>query len=156
MVTVLYTASVPGVIFLSALSDHTNVTNVLFISACGSALSVFLVWGFSTSLPVLSIFAILYGFFAGGFISTYAGIVRELRSTCPGADAVSIFGLLSVGRGIGNVICGPLSEVLLGQKSWEHNAVFAYGSKYGTLITFTGITATLTLTPWVMKRLKLS
>jgi MFS family permease len=153
IVALLNTASVPGVVLLSAFCDRTNVTNVIFVSALGSTLSVFLLWGLSTSLPAIIVFAITYGFFAGGFTSTYAGTVKELRRVSTGSDLGSIFGLLSAGRGIGNVICGPISETLLGQGPWYGKALFAYGSAYGPLITFTGITAALTLMPWVTKRL---
>lgn len=153
IVALLNTASVPGVVLLSAFCDRTNVTNVIFISALGSTLSVFLLWGLSTSLPAIIVFAITYGFFAGGFTSTYAGTVKELRRVSTGSDLGSIFGLLSAGRGIGNVICGPISETLLGQDPWYGKALFAYGSAYGPLIAFTGITAALTLIPWVTKRL---
>jgi hypothetical protein len=64
----------------------------------------------------------------------------------------SIMGLLSVGRGIGNVVSGPLSEVLMG---WRGSGLFAYGSEYGSLITFTGITAVVALLPWALKQLRL-
>ena len=66
-----------------------------------------------------------------------------------------MFGLLSMGRGIGNVICGPISETLIERGPWDGKALFAYGSEYGLLIAFTGITATLALTPWVTKALRL-
>ena len=155
MVSLLNTASVPGVVLLSAFCDRTDVTNVIFISAFGSTLSIFLLWGFSTSLPAMIVFAIVYGFFAGGFTSTYAGAVKELTRVSAGSDLGSIFGLLSAGRGIGNVICGPISEALLGQDAWDGKALYAYGSAYGPLIAFTGITAALTLTPWVTRRLHL-
>ena len=153
MVSILNTASVPGVVFLSALCDRTNVTNVVLISAGGSTLAILLLWGFSNSIPMLAVFAIFYGFFAGGFTSTYAGTVKELRQISTGADLGSIFGLLSAGRGIGNVICGPISEAILNEDGWAGKALFAYGSQYGPLIVFTGATAALTLTPWVTKRM---
>jgi len=156
LVSLLNTASIPGVVLLSALCDRTNVTNVILISALGSTLSIFLLWGFSSSLPLLAVFAILYGFFAGGFTSTYAGTVQELRRISTGADLGSIFGLLSAGRGVGNIICGPISEGLLSGRGEEQSVPsFAYRSPYGSLIIFTGITAALTLTPWVTKRLHL-
>ena len=157
LVSLLNTASVPGIVLLSALSDRTNVTNVIFISAAGSTISIFCFWGLASSLPLLVVFTICYGFFAGGFTSTYAGMFQELRRSAPGADLGSIIGLLSAGRGIGNVVCGPLSELLLrGDGNHPHvKAKFAYNSSYGTLIVFTGITAALTLSPWVLKRLHL-
>ena len=157
LVSLLNTASVPGIVLLSALSDRTNVTNVIFISALGSAISIFCFWGLASSLPLLAVFTIFYGFFAGGFTATYAGMFQELRRSAPGADLGSIIGLLSAGRGIGNVVCGPLSELLLrGDGSTKQTTPkFAYDSSYGTLVVFTGITAALTLSPWVLKRLHL-
>lgn len=152
MVSIVNTASVPGVVFLSALCDRINVTTVIFVSAMGSAVAVFLLWGFSVNLPILVVFSILYGFFAGGFTSTYAGTVQEVRRISTESDLGSIIGLLGFGRGIGNVICGPLAESLLNGETLNNKASFAYGSEYGPLIIFTGVTATLALTPWFARQ----
>lgn len=100
-----------------------------------------------------------YGFFGGGFTATYSGTARELRHITPGgdrgrADLGSILGLLSVGRGIGNVICGPVSEALLHTGvAWTGTG--AYGGLFGPLIVFTGSTATLTMCTWLVRSLKL-
>jgi MFS family permease len=155
LVSLLNTASVPGIVLLSALSDRTNVTNVIFISALGSTLSVFCFWGLASSMPLLAIFTIFYGFFAGGFTATYAGMFMELRRAAPGSDLGSIIGLLGAGRGIGNVVCGPLSELLLRGSKQHENPKFAYNSSYGGLVVFTGVTAALTVTPFVLRRLRL-
>jgi hypothetical protein len=72
----------------------------------------------------------------------------------PGSDLGSIFGLLSLGRGIGNVICGPMSEGLLRYHDWNNRARFAYGSDYGVLVIFTGCTAAFATVGWVAKRLR--
>jgi MFS family permease len=154
-------ASVPGVILLSALSDRIHVTNVILISTLGSAISVFLLWGLSstsTAQPVLLVFAIFYGFLAGGFTATFAGMVRELRRVAPpgAADLGSMFGLLSAGRGLGNVVCGPISEVLLkGSSEHVESGEFAYKGSYRLLVIFTGTTAVLAITPWVTRKLHL-
>jgi MFS family permease len=160
LLSALNTASVPGVIFLSSLCDKTHVTNVILISTLGSAISVFLFWGLSTSLPLIAIFAVSYGFFAGGFTSTYAGTVKSLKEEAPRSELGSIFGLLSLGRGIGNVACGPLSELLLnkgrigsGLNTNVHG--FAYESTYGVLIVFTGVTAAMGMCGWIARVLKL-
>jgi MFS family permease len=161
IVAVLNTASVPGVIVFSALSDRMHVSNVILLSTLGSAMSVFLLWGLSsrsTAQPLLLIFAIAYGFFAGGFTATGAGMVRELRRVAPTGttDIGSVFGLWSAGRGFGNVICGPLSEALLkmGDSNVE-SKVLAYGSSYSLLVIFTGTTAVLATSPWVTRKLHL-
>lgn len=156
LLSALNIASVPGVIVLSTLCDKTHVTNVIFISTLGSAISVLLFWGLSTSIPLVAIFAVTYGFFAGGFTSTYAGTVKSLMEAAPISEPGSIIGLLSLGRGIGNVACGPLSELLLNKEAIGPGIGdrFAYQSEYGGLIVFTGLTAAVGICGWVAKRLK--
>jgi len=65
-------------------------------------------------------------------------------------------GLWSAGRGLGNVICGPLSEALLkggaGEVKWK---LLAYEGPYNLLVIFTGTTAVLAITPWITKKLHL-
>jgi hypothetical protein len=85
-------------------------------------------------------------------------MVRELRRVAPSgsADLGSMIGLLSAGRGLGNVVCGPISEILLkgGRGSVERKEL-AYGSSYRLLVIFTGTTAVLAVTPWVTRKLHL-
>ena len=132
----------PNRIIIGAASDRYDVTAVIVASAMGSAISIFLVWGFSSSIAPLYIFSIIYGLFGGGFSSSWAAIVREVRVRDPRAEPTLIFGSMAAGRGFGCVICGSLSNVLLkGGKDWHATA--AYGTGYGLLIIFTGITALL-------------
>ena len=58
-------------------------------------------------------------------------------------DPGMVFACLAAGRGIGNVACGPLSEALVRSKIWMGEAGGAYGSGYGSLVVFTGLTAML-------------
>lgn len=130
------------------------MTTVIVVSAIGSTISIFLVWGFSSSMAPLYIFSIVYGLLGGGFSSCWAAIVRDVRARDPRAEQPLVFGLLAAGRGFGCVICGPLSDVLLkGGKGWH--AAAAYGTGYGLLIVFTGITAILGGVPGVGKKMKL-
>jgi hypothetical protein len=48
---------------------------------------------------------------------------------------------METGRGIGNVVSGPLSEVLLKADHWKGRAWGTYGSGFGTLVVCTGATA---------------
>ena len=59
-----------GGILAGLLIDRFHVTTVTAICGGGSALAVFLFWGFAVSEPMLYIFAILYGTFAGSFTTT--------------------------------------------------------------------------------------
>lgn len=120
----------------------------MLISAIGSSLVSFVFWGTATSLPLLIIFAIGYGLFAGGFTSTFIGMTKETLLQTTGADSGMVFGLFCVGRGVGAVTSGPLSEALLSlnARSRFGNGGFSpgslgYGKGYGSLIVFTGVTA---------------
>ncbi|KAG6988916.1 hypothetical protein G7Y79_00068g096150 [Physcia stellaris] len=136
--SLLNAATTIGGIIIGAASDKYDVTNVIIVST----ISIFLIWGFSSSIAPLYVFSILYGLFGGGFSSCWAAIVREVRSRDPRAEQTVVFGLLAAGRGIGCVVCGPLSnELLKGGKGWD--AAAAYGTGYGLLIVFTGVTAML-------------
>lgn len=56
-------------------------------------------------------------------------------------DPIMVFVLLAAGRGFGNVISGPLSQVMYHSMPWKGEMALAYGSGYGSLIVFTGVTA---------------
>lgn len=146
-------ASVVGCIAMGWLSDRFHVTTCLMVSTVGATVGTFLIWGFANSLGVLYVFSIVYGIFAGSFTSAWAGIMKEvashgsIASTASGTQRNSdmyppmVIGVLASGRGIGNVVSGPLSELLMKSRSWEGDAVGGYGSGYGSLIVFTGVTA---------------
>ena len=147
------TTSVFGQVMLGSMIDRMHVTNVILVSTIGASVSVFLGWGLASSMPLLCIFALVYGLFAGGFTSTYTGCIKEVQKTCQGAEAGLIFGMLAAGRGIGSVASGPISEALWKSKGWEGKAVLGYGSGYGEMIVFTGISAALGGVSWVGRRL---
>lgn len=151
-VTLFNATSVFGQVFLGSLIDRMHVTSVILISTIGATLSIFLFWGLAASLPLLCIFSLVYGLFAGGFTSTWTGVIREVQKRERGAEAGLVFGLLSAGRGIGSVLSGPLSEALLKDKPWAGEAGLGYGTGYGGLIVFTGISAILGGFGWIGRR----
>lgn len=134
-------ASVFGCIAMGHLVDRYHATTCILVSTIGSTIAVFLLWGFSVSLAPLYAFCVVYGLFAGSFTSTWPAIMNEVVKKSQLADPSIVFGFLATGRGIGNVVSGPLSDALI-KGSWGSNSsAFAYGTTYGTLIIFTGITA---------------
>ncbi|KAJ5547966.1 hypothetical protein N7513_005200 [Penicillium frequentans] len=160
LVSLFNATSIFGGIALGILCDRCNVTNVLLFSSVGSALSVLLFWGMASSadpgshagVALLTVFAISYGFFAGGFSSTWSGIITEVRDESSSSlETGLVFGLLAGGRGIGNVISGPLSTVLIGQGALGRDGATGYETQYGTLILFTGITAFLGAWGWMWR-----
>lgn len=63
-----------------------------------------------------------------------------------------VLSFLAAGRGVGSVTSGPLSNLLLGPKPWKGEAGWAYGTGYGLLIVFTGVTAVLGGVSWLMRK----
>lgn len=142
-IALLNTTGVFGCIFVGVLIDHLHVTTVLFILALGSLISVVVLWGLSTNVPLLLVFSAVYGFFAGPFTTTYTGVVREVRKNVPNAETGLIMGLLSAGRGIGSVLSGPLSQALLNGGHNKATVNIGYDTAYWSLITFTGVSVAL-------------
>lgn len=143
-ISFLNVASVLGMILIGALTDRYHVSTVLLISALGSAFSVFFLWGFAVNEVPLYTFALIYGVFAGGYTSTWAGCASEVRQQTPGTEVAVLMGIMAFGRGFGCMSSGPLSDKLLNLGVWQGgNNGGAYGTEYANLIAFTGITALL-------------
>lgn len=86
------------------------------------------------------VFAMGYGFFAGGFSAVWSGMMKEVRKTDKKAGMGQLMGVFAAGRGIGAVMSGPVSEVLLGV--WEgRTGKGGFAGRYGVLIIFTGVSA---------------
>lgn len=96
-------AAIFGGLAMGALVHRFHVISVMMIVAVGSASSVFFIWCFSQSLPLLIVFAILYGFSAGEFSVCWPGVIKEVQKCYVGADTGIMFGLLGTGRGIGAI-----------------------------------------------------
>jgi len=105
LIAVFSLASVPGNFILGLLGDRLKPTTVILISSLGSTISVFLFWGLAAHIALLVVFAILYGFFAGGFSSTDPGILKEVKRQGEGqgdsVDTGLVIGLLLSRRGLG-------------------------------------------------------
>lgn len=76
-------------------------------------------------------------------------VVRKKSS----ADSSMVFACLAAGRGIGNLISGPLSDALVKGLPWEGGPKYGYGSGYGTLIVFTGVTGFVGGGSYIARRL---
>ncbi|KAF3768035.1 hypothetical protein M406DRAFT_229616, partial [Cryphonectria parasitica EP155] len=152
--------NIPGIVassFFGYLSDH-NTTNrrrrrlrlaalstptVVSIPALGSALAAFLFWGLTSqgSMALLVLFSITFGFFAGGYSSTWGGVLNQMeREAADRNEAVDmgvIYGLLNGARGVGYVSGGlagiPLLKAGAGSSSSSSSSSSSLGSfGYGT------------------------
>ena len=164
LVSLFNATSVIGGIVFGSLCDRFAVSNIMLLSSVGSALSVFLFWGLSSSPPsstypqaaiaLMALFSITYGFFAGGYSSTWSGVLVQVKRDSPSLETGLVFGLLAGGRGIGNVISGPLSTALIDKGAIGGGEGMGYTTKYGTLIMFTGITALFGAWSWMWRYLR--
>ncbi|KAK3340688.1 major facilitator superfamily domain-containing protein [Neurospora tetraspora] len=162
----LNVASVFGCVAMGWFIDRLDVTTCIMLSTAGTVLGTFFLWGFGTNLAVLYVFCVVYGFFAGSFVSTWPGMMREVAKLghqgsgetgneygSKPVDPTMVFAFLALGRGVGNVVSGPLSEVLVKGLPWQGRALAGYGSGYGGLIAFTGVTALVGGGSFLWKRL---
>ena len=138
-ISLINISSTVGLILTGFLVDRYHISRVLLISAVSSTLCVFIFWGLALNQAMLYIFSITFGVFAGGYVATWTGCALEVQKSTPDADIASINGFMAAGRGFGCVLGGPISETLLSLGTLE--AKGAYGSKFGILIIFTGITS---------------
>ncbi len=134
-------AAVFGCVGMGGIVDRWNITTCIFVSTVGSTISIFLLWGFSTNMPLLLVFCVLYGFFAGSYTTTYSGIMKAVSKNGQSNNSMMVFAMLAAGRGIGNVACGPVSEALI--RVGEVGKTGLYASEYGPLVLFTGVSAAL-------------
>jgi MFS family permease len=134
-------ATVFGCVVMGWIVDRWHVTTCILVSTIGSTLSIFLLWGFSTNLSLLLVFCFIYGLFAGCYTTTYPGVMKTVTKSQHNTDSTIVFAVLVAGRGIGNVACGPVSEILI--RGGEVGKEGVYGSEYGTLVIFTGVSAAL-------------
>lgn len=136
-------ASVPGSLIHGMLGDKMSATNVILVSSLGSALPVFLLWGLSRHISTMVLFVIFYGFFAGGFSATWSSALQEIKRDNAAVDVSLMFGMLLGGRGIGFVVAGPLSGVLISARGAFGEESLGYATKYGPMILCTGVTGIL-------------
>lgn len=125
---------VGGQFLFGFLSDHKVPVNVLAcLSTIVAAIACLTLWGLSKSLPVLIIFAIVYGFFGAGFTATWARMSTAITDDVTAGPIV--FTLLNFGKGIGNVLAGPIGGTLVSiSKSTETPSL-----SYRWVIVFTAV-----------------
>ncbi|KAF1976816.1 MFS general substrate transporter [Bimuria novae-zelandiae CBS 107.79] len=158
-ISLVNAAAVVGNIGIGALVDRVEIHMAIMISSIGATVACLLVWGLSTSLAPLYIFAIMYGGFAGGYSATWPGITLAIRERCRDENGVSrvdtgmVVALFAAGKGIGAVVSGPLSEVLLEADELRGKAGGAFGTGYGSLVAWSGVTMFFGGISWFAKTL---
>ena len=151
MLTLFNAPGIASSSFFGYLSDNQrfplSALTVTAIPPVTSALSAFLLWGLTSrdSLGLLIVFSVTFGFFSSGYSATWGGILNQLeREAAERNEAIDsgiVYGLLNGARGIGYVSGGLASVRLLKAGSISSAGDFAYGTSYGPLIIFTGLSS---------------
>ena len=146
--------NLPGILSsvgFGLMSDrlHLSASSNTLISTLGSGLCAFLLWGLkSHQVPALLIaFAVGYGCFAGGYSATWGGWIKDLENEAAELNEPintgMIYGLMNGARGIGYLAGGFAGVELLQAGAVQQSPKWAYGTEYGSLILFTGISSVL-------------
>jgi MFS family permease len=142
-------ASVFGQVSLGYLTDHfQNIYILIFISSFTSSVAAFTIWGFSHSLSSLLAFSVIYGWAAGGYVVFWPKFGSILSD-----DPQPVYTLMAFGKGVGNVLTGPISAGLLARSVQSGS----YGlSKFEPAVLFVGslmLCSSLGVVGWPVKKL---
>ena len=151
MLTLFNAPGIASSAFFGYLSDNKrfplSASTVSSIPPVSSGLSTFLLWGLTSqdSIALLILFSVTFGFFSSGYSATWGGMLNEIeREATERNEAIDpgmVYGLLNGVRGIGYVSGGLSSVLLLKAGSISSAGRFGYGTSYGPLIIFTGLSS---------------
>jgi len=118
----------------------------MFVSASGSAIAAFLIWGFADTLAKVFAFAIIFGGLSGGFTSVWPAAAADTANSSPELTPIT-FTFFALLKGIAAIIGPILSGILLeaGKSSSFDSAGQSYGRfGFGGVEIFVGSCALAT------------
>ncbi|OIW22987.1 major facilitator superfamily transporter [Coniochaeta ligniaria NRRL 30616] len=155
LVTLMSVSQVAGQFLFGYLSDRKIPLNILVVcSTTVAAIASLTLWRLASSLPPLVVFAIVYGFFGSGYTAVWARMSTTVSSNP--ATAPMIYGLFCFGKGIGNVLAGPITGGLI--TALDSTDRFDL-LRYAGIVVFTGISmllSTCAIGSWYVKPLSRS
>lgn len=151
MITLFNAPGIVSSLAFGLLSDKLGLSasSTTLISAAGSSICAFLLWGLvSNRIPgVLIAFSVCFGFFAGAYSSTWAGSIKQMeKEAATRNEAINtgmLYGLMNGARGIGYVASGLVGVELFNAGAVQHSERWAFGTEYGALILFTGVSCVM-------------
>ncbi|KAF1848108.1 MFS general substrate transporter [Cucurbitaria berberidis CBS 394.84] len=134
LLAIMSVSQVAGQFTFGYLSDKKLSLNALITASSSvAAIATLSTWGLARSLVPLIFFAVLYGFFGAGYTAMWARMVTAVSKEPSASQAM--FGLFCFGKGIGNILAGPISAGLLSGS----NDTGGYGNgMYKAVVIFTG------------------
>ncbi|KAF6798728.1 major facilitator superfamily transporter [Colletotrichum sojae] len=123
-------ATIFGQLGFGYVSDRVrNVLILVFASSSVAAVASFLIWGYVSSLASLLAFSLIYSFSAGGYLCLWQRFGSILSE-----DPVPVYSIMALGKGIGNILTGPITAPLMTGKL---DPGYSQG-RFGPLIIFLG------------------
>ncbi|TCD70060.1 hypothetical protein EIP91_005041 [Steccherinum ochraceum] len=120
-------SGVVGQILVGHLSDRFPYPWIMFVSAFGSAISAFCIWGFADTLTRVFTFAIIFGGLSGGSSSVWPAAASDSAGRFPEQTTMT-FCCFALVKGVAAIIGPILSGVLL-EAGKSHR--FPSSDKYG-------------------------
>lgn len=134
LLAIMSISQVLGQLTYGYLSDRRVSIDVLALSsALIAGVAAYTCWGLANTFELMVVFAIIYGFFGAGYTATWARMGTAI--TAEPSAAFAAFGLLNFGKGVGNVLAGPIGGALL--KRTAETVEYGTG-RYEIVVLFTG------------------
>jgi Arabinose efflux permease len=115
-------------IILGFGADYIGRLNMIIICSLASSISIFALWMVETRATFLS-FVVVYGIFSGAIISILPACLVELFGV---GNYQALNGLMTFGRGVGNMLGSPVAGLLIVGSG-------AYSSAYRNCIIYNGV-----------------
>ena len=161
---------------MGALADKTSPWLLATSTLLLSSISTFVFWGVTGNATAgVLVFGVSYGLVAGGWSSLWSGFVKPIASTSKRwvhtisltlsaegdpTRATSLFSVLLMSRGLGNVLSTPISTALSATPSQSvshgHTGFKVDEGRYESMIAYVGtcfaVASTLTVAGFVRER----
>ncbi|KAG0319331.1 hypothetical protein BGZ99_005151 [Dissophora globulifera] len=145
LIGILNGSSAVGRVTMGLASDYMGDVNTLFISTVLSSISVLVIWMLAgTSIPVMVVFCLIYGFFSGSYIAIVPTVAANL---CGISRLASVTGIVYGGIAAGTLIGSPVGGALLD---------LSQGVDYKPMLFWTGFVMVVGSMLIMLLKLKLS
>jgi hypothetical protein len=134
LLSLLNVSQIVGQLIMGYVSDHANVHLPNFASTLGSGIIAYTLWLLAKRFSYLVAFSLCYGLFAGGYSVLYPRFVTAL--TDDPATGLWLYGIFAFERGLGNVLAGPISGLLI--RDGASTIPSSDASSFKPLILFVG------------------
>ncbi|KAJ3367640.1 hypothetical protein GGF31_007189 [Allomyces arbusculus] len=139
LLTLINVMSLVGRIVGGWLADRLGTVNMYTLSVLFAGLSILVFWlPAGASQPLLILFAITFGFFAGGYLSLMPPMVGQLFGI---ASIPSMTGMVSLATAVGNLAGAPLAGALISAALKAHGGGDKWitpAHEFGGAIAFSG------------------